>query len=196
MRGSCSPIMVGITRLAPMAVRATSMRLCSAVTWPMRAASLPSGCARKNCQHAIGGFGRDEEDRFAFVGHVHRIEAEQLACRLHFRAHGKAALVDSDADIGGVRNFIQRGSEAAARGVAHGVDCRACRIEDLGNHAVQRGAIGADLALELEALAHAHDGHAVVADGSRDEDRVAGLARDADQRRCPGAGRPTPAVLM
>ena len=45
-----------------------------------------------------------------------------------------------------------------------------------------------DLALELEALAHAHDGHAVVADGSRDEDRVAGLACDADPRRCPVAG--------
>ena len=45
-------------------------------------------------------------------------------------------------------------------------------IENLCNHAVQGGAIGADLTLEFEPLAHAHDGHAVVADGSRNDDRV------------------------
>ncbi len=78
----------------------------------MRAASLPSGCARRTAKHLIGGFGGDEEDRLAFIGHIDRVQAEQLAGRLHLGPHRQAGLVNLDAHTRRLRNLIQRGSEA------------------------------------------------------------------------------------
>ena len=81
---------------------------------------------------------------------------------------------DSEADF--ARLLLERGvlpdAQVIAQ-IAHGVHVSARRIQNFGNHAVQRGAIGADLALEFKPLAHAHNRHAVVADGSRDNHRVA-----------------------
>src|SRR5260370_17165433 len=72
-------------------------------------------------------------------------------------------------------NLVERGGATAARRIAPGVNGTASRVEYSGNQAVERGAVGTDLAFEFKALAHAHDGHAVVADGTGDKDRVARL---------------------
>ena len=40
------------------------------------------------------------------------------------------------------------------------------RIENVGNHAVERGAIGAKRAFRCETFTHAHDRHAVVPETS------------------------------
>ena len=77
MRGNCSPICVAITRLAPIPVRATSIRGCCAVTWPMRAASAAQRMSAQHCQRLIRRLRRDKENCLALVGHVDRIEPEQ-----------------------------------------------------------------------------------------------------------------------
>ena len=64
------------------------------------------GMRAQNFKDAAGGFGRDEKNHLALIRHVHRIETEQLAGGLHFGAHREAGLVDSDANIGGVRNLV------------------------------------------------------------------------------------------
>ncbi len=124
-------------------------------------------------EHSRRRLGRHKEHGLALIRHINRVEAEQLARRLHLNPHRHAGLVNHYAHIRCLRNLIQCGGQSAARGIAHRMNRRAGHVEHLGNHPVQRRAIAPDLALELQALSHAHDRHAVVADGSRDDDRVA-----------------------
>lgn len=129
----------------------------------------------EDSQGCIGGFGSDDEDGFALVGDVDGIEAEEFAGGLHLGVDGQGGLVNGDADVGRCGDFIQCGGEAAAGGVAHGVDIWADDSENAGDEGIKGGAVRDDQAFELEALADAHDGHAVIAEGAGDEDGVAGL---------------------
>src|SRR5215469_9703198 len=126
-------------------------------------------------QSAIGGLGRHKEHRLSLVGNVHGIKSQQFAGRLHLAPHRQTWFVDLDADVRSRRDFVESRCEAAAGGIAHSVYPRPNRIENSADHAVQRRAIGTDLAFEFEPLAHAHDRHTVVADGARDKYDVANL---------------------
>ena len=114
----------------------------------------------------LSSLGGHEKDSLALIGHIHRVEPQQFAGRLHLKPHRQTGLVDGHPHARRLRNLIQRRSQPATRGVAHCMYCGSSRIQHLGNHAVQRRAIAADLALELQPLTDAHNGHAVVADGA------------------------------
>jgi len=74
-----------------------------------------------------------------------------------------------------MRNLIEGRSQPPARWVTHCVDIRSSRIEYLGNQPVQSRAVRANLAFELQSFADAHDGHAVIADCSRNQHGIASL---------------------
>ncbi len=132
----------------------------------MRAASRPNGWARSTSSTRIRSLRRDKENRLAFIGNINRVKPQQLAGRLHFQPHRQARFINLDTHIRGRRNLIQRGRKPSPRRIAHRMDCLARRIEYIGNHSIQRRAVRPNLAFELQALAHAHDRHAMIADGS------------------------------
>ena len=84
---------------------------------------------------------------------------------------GMRALLDDDADAGGRRDLVQRGGQAAARGVAQHVQVRGDGEHRLDQTA-QRRAVALDLHTELQALADAHDRDAVEADRAADDHDV------------------------
>ena len=123
-------------------------------------------------EQALGVLPGTDRDQLAFVGDVQRIESKELARCVDLRLHGNGRLADQHADIRLPRKFVQRGAQPAAGGVAQAADGRH-GLEHFRHEAVQRCGVRLDRGLEAQVLAQRHDGHAMVADRARHEDRVA-----------------------
>ena len=111
-------------------------------------------------------------DQLALVGHVERVQSQQFAGGCHYRFDRNRALLQHHADPGLAGNFVQGGGEAAARGVAQAADVGA-RCQHRCDQAVQRRGVGNNRGVERQVLALAHDGHAMVAHGARDQHHIA-----------------------
>ena len=119
MRGNCSPDSQSTMRPPPKLVAICTKRWSSSTTWPMIAASWPSGWARMIASRCFGRLGRDEGDQLALVGDIERIEAEQFAGRRHLPLDRQRVFLDADADARLMGDLVQRRGQAAARRVAH-----------------------------------------------------------------------------
>ena len=158
----------------------------------MIAASLPSGCARIAASTPVGVLRRHHGDQLPLVGDVERVEPQHLA---------------GAADLGPQRDrrlvqYARPPAEAAASSL-RALDSPprvGSRMQRMSGHAssiasvrsVQRRRVAFQHGLELQPLAHRHDGDAVVAEGARDEDAVAGPGvadRQSDGPRAPGRCR-------
>ena len=200
MRGSCSPVSQSTTRRPPNAVSICTKRCGSSTTSPMIAASRAARMRAHHGEQPRGVFRRADRDQLALVGHVERIEPEELAGGVDLRLHRDRGLADQHADVRLAGELVQRGAEAAARGIAQAAD-RRHRLDHRGHQAVQRGRVGLDRRLEAQVLAQRHDRHAVVADRSGHQDGVAGaraVAGDLDARRhdADAGGRDEDAVAL
>ena len=120
-----------------------------------------------------GRSSRHEGHQPPLVGHVERIEAQQLAGRGHRLGHRDGRLVDLDAHPGVQGDFVQCGGQPAAGQIAEAVD-----VGPRGQHGLhqtgQRRTVAFQNAVELKPLADGHDCHAVAAQVAAQQDRVAG----------------------
>jgi hypothetical protein len=57
------------------------------------------GMSPQHIEHLRRGLGRNKEHHLALIGHIYRIETEQIAGRLHVSSDWQARLVDFDTDI-------------------------------------------------------------------------------------------------
>ena len=110
---------------------------------------LSLGVGAHGGQHAFGGFSGAEAHQLTFVGDVERVQAEDFAGGADRFAHRQAAFFDHQSDAGLAGNFVQRGGQAAAGGVAQYVDVR-LGGEDGRHQAVQRRRVGLDGGLEAQ----------------------------------------------
>ena len=180
------------TRSPPTSDCMITMPGCSATTSPMIAAFRPSGWARIDRQKPVGVLGRHDGDQLALVGDVERIEAQHLAGAAHVRPHRDRGLRRAR------RRPARRPPARSARWTARrasGRACSGCRDRPPAStrlRSVSGRRVAFQHRLELDPLAHRHDGDAVVADRARDEDAVAGPGgadRQATGPRAPGRCR-------
>ena len=111
-------------------------------------------------------------NQLALVGHVERVQPQQFAGGGDHRLDRNCALSQHHADTGLAGNFVQGGGEAAARRVAQAADV-GTRGQHRCDQAVQRRGVGNNRGVERQVLALAHDGHAMVAHGARDQHHIA-----------------------
>ena len=167
---------------------------CSA-TSPMMHASSPPGVRSQRIESGVGGFGRDDREELAFVGDVQRIESQQLAGAAHGIAHRNLLFEKHDAQAAIASQFVQRGGDTAARGIAHPANAGPSG-DGQRLHQRQNGTrVGAEIGFEIEFSARQQDGDAVIADRSGEQNLVAGadgLGIDPH----PGIGLPMPVVVM
>ena len=126
-------------------------------------------------------FGRHDGNHLALVCHLQHIVAEHLAGGLHVGTHGHIVLVDLHGNAAGLCKLVERRGQATARGVAEAA-CVGCCGKHIGNQVVERRGVAFDGARKRQTLALAHDSDAVVAQCTRDQDDIAGLAVCAAER--------------
>ena len=105
-------------------------------------------------------------------GDVERVDAEDLARPPDLLAGGHGTLVDDDRHVGGARHLVEDGRHAPAGRVAQAPHTGGGvqeRIDERG----EVGGVGLDVGLDVELPSGEHDRDAVVADGARNEHRVA-----------------------
>jgi len=73
-------------------------------------------------EHGFSHLWHNQGKQFAFVGDIQRIEAEYLAGPFDGLPYGDGTLVNNHANIGARGQLIEGGCDAAAGGVAHGVN--------------------------------------------------------------------------
>ena len=171
MRGSCSPLSMSTTRVAPMRLRIVTRPGLPSLAVPMIHAWAPSGCARICSQRPLRFARGNEADESAFVGDVQRIESQDLAGALDVLQHGNGAFLDFEVKARGFGDFNQRAGEASAREIPQAVhfDLRFDQIQDDSG---KRRAIAFDGALEFKPFAHGHDRDSVAPDISAQDDGV------------------------
>jgi hypothetical protein len=143
------------------------------LTNPRREAPAPSRWPRSRASARSIGWGHDG-DEASFVGHIERIETQDLAGALHVVTHGDGAFLDVDARVRRGSDLHQGRDQTTTREVAQTVHLD-LRVQQCQHQAGHRGAVALQHALELQAFAHGHDGHTVASDVSAEQDRVARL---------------------
>ena len=129
--------------------------------------------------------GRHNGNHLALVCHLQHIVAEHLAGGLHVGTHGHGILDDLHGNTAGLGKLVERGRQATARGVAKATRVGRCG-QNVGNQVVERRGVAFDRARKRQALALAHDGDAVVAQRTRYQNDIAGLAVGAAERHARG----------
>ena len=156
----------------------------SVFTSPISAARSQPGTARSAASAASARLGRDEGDELALVGHVHRVDPEDLrGARPRPAAPGtspsrttiatpeaRASSLSTEATPPRVASRMQRSCGPAASSSAS----TAGHSEHVSDSTAR---------VELELAAREHDRRAVVADRARDEDAVARAQARRRQRR-------------
>ena len=145
----------------------------------------------------LAGLRCDYGEQLAFVGDVERIDAENLAGAGDRGPNGDRRLLDHDAAASGACKLVEcRRGHAAARRIAHPVQCSAAAGSEQGGGELVEGGIALDLAFELELAARttstAIPWSAIVPDNST---RSPGRTSPAPRCACAGT-RPMPAVVM
>ena len=95
----------------------------------------------------------DDGYKLAFVGDKQGIEAEQLACGGNLRLHRDCRLLDANADLRLLRDFIQRRGESTARRIPHKPDGWPGDFHHSRHQIMQRGRVGENFGFEREILA-------------------------------------------
>ena len=127
IRGRGSPTSWSMTRLPPNAVCTSTIPGGSVFTSPISTARSQPGTARSAVQRRLGRLGRDEGHELALVGHVHRVDAEDLRGAGHRRLHRDVALAHDHRHARGARQLVEHRGDAAARRVAHAAQLRGPR---------------------------------------------------------------------
>ena len=150
------------------------------------------------CSHGGEGrarlFGCHDGDELALVGHVERIDAEQLAGRRHRRPHGQGRLLQDHGQVAVTGQLVADRAHPAPGRIAQPPRGWS-RLEQVLHQPVERSGVRLDVGFEGEVASGQHDRGAVVAEGARGEHHVAVATRAAESRR-PAGIRPTPAVEM
>jgi hypothetical protein len=143
------------------------------MTVPMRAP--PAQRVRAHGGQQGSAASRANGHQLALVGHVQRVQAQQFAGGGHLGLHGNVGLAQQHAHLRLARDFVERGGQAAARGVAQHMQQRGVgqRLQHRLHQGVQGRAVGDDGGLELQRLAQRHHRHAVLAQRARDQHRIA-----------------------
>ena len=105
------------------------------------------------------------------------------------RTSGLSGMADSFSltpTLRGRRQFVQGAGQSAARRITHATD-GGTGFEHDTRQIVQRRRIAFQDRLEFDALAHRHDGDAVIAERSGNQDLVARPSRADGQLRAPAA---------
>ena len=182
MRGSGSPTSMSTMRVPPKVVSSTTMPSGSALISPTTAALRADRVRPQRGQGRVRLVGGDDRDELALVGHVERVDAEQVAGRAHGGSRSGAGL--RRARRPGWWPWPARCTPCRARRgwgrAASGWPGAAWRS---GLHQVaERRGVGADVRLEREVAARQHHRHAVVGDGARHQHDVARLHELGAQR--------------
>ena len=160
-------------RVPPMEVRRTTIPGGSAWISPTHAAPDPNGFARKRAQGRIRLVRRHDGDKLPFVGHVERVDAQQLAGGGDGGQDRQRFLVEDHGEVGVTGQLVADGAHAPAGGVAQpagvGGSC-----QEILDQSVQRGRVRRDVRLQSQVPAGQHDRSPVVAHGARHEHDVAG----------------------
>ena len=146
----------------------------SALISPTAAACAPIGWARSAARAASASSARHDRHQLPLVGHVERIDAEQVAGRVHRRVDGQLRLVEHHREVRRLGQLVAHGAEPAAGGVAHPAGARR-RDQQVVDQVAERRGVGPDVGVERQVAAGQHHRHAVVGDGARHEHDVAGL---------------------
>ena len=141
--------------------------------------------------------GVDEGDHLALVGHVQRVQPEERSRPTRRPRAPGSSLRQFDADAGAARDLDDGGDQPATGRVTQHVHAPSGLAAPPAWPATSRcsGALSVvHDGPELDALAHAHDGHAVLADVPDTMTRSPGRARSGPMSH-PVGTTPTPAVL-
>ena len=140
IRGSGSPTSWSMTRLPPNAVCTSTIPGGSVFTSPISTAPSQPGHRAQRRQRRVRRLGRHEGDELALVGHVHRVDAEDLRGAGHRRLHRHVALAHDHRHARGARQLVEHRGDAAARRVAHAAQLRSGRVEQRVDGRPQRAA--------------------------------------------------------
>jgi hypothetical protein len=163
MRGNCSPLSQSTTRRPPKRVF-----ICTKCGHPRHGANALRATAQRVRAHGgqqlVGYLGGANGDELALVGHVQRVQAQQFAGGLHLGQHRNVRLLNHHAHLRLARDFVERGGQSAARGVAQHMQGGWGRARPAAWLAP--GCAGrrcrSDGGLELQRLAQRHHRHAVL----------------------------------
>ncbi len=103
---------------------------------------------------------------------------------------------ENDAEAAIARQFVERRGDAAARGIAHPANAGASGRYQRFDQRKHRARVGPKIGFEIEFAARQQNRDAVIADGTGEQDLVAGADRLRDRSQLPEAERPMPVVVM
>jgi hypothetical protein len=152
-------------------------------TSPISAAWSPPGTERSAAERRLRGPGRHEGHQPALVGHVHRVDAEDLRRAGDVGPHGHVGLTDEDGDPGGPGELVEDRGDPAARRVAQAADVLSDRLQQRVHRRPQRLRVRLDLRAEAELAAGQHDRGPVLADRAGHEDAITGAQGVRGQAR-------------
>ena len=164
MRGRGSPTSMSTIRVPPKAVSSTTIPGGSARTSPMRAAVAPSGWARRAARAASASSGGDHGDELALVGHVERVDAEQVAGPVDRRVAPAARPRRGRRPGWWPGQLVAHRPHAAPGRVAHPAGRRGGG-QEVSTSAAERGRVGAEVGFEGQVAPGQHDRHPVIGDG-------------------------------
>src|ERR1700756_2903443 len=120
----------------------------------------------------IGGAPGHNCDQLAFVGHVKRIQSQNLTGAANRVAYRDLGLAHQHPDFGAHRDLIQYRGHAATGRIAQAMYLQA-DVQHVGHEFMQGRAVALNHAFKLQVLALRQDGHAVIADVAAQNDLVA-----------------------
>ncbi len=118
MRGSGSPTSMSTIRVPPKPVRKTTMPSGWSRISPIAAASRPRGCCRSAPSAWSTSFAGDHRQHLALVGHVQRVDAEEVARAGDGRGDGQGGLVEYHGDLRIPGELVTDRADAATGGVS------------------------------------------------------------------------------
>ena len=163
------------TRLPPMRLCRTTVRPGFSSTLPTRTEPCETGTFFMTSSARVGLRGGNEDREAAFVGHVERIEAEDLAGALHRLVHRDQRFFQLDADVPVAQaisfSVVARPPRVRSRRQCTSIPALKQRLD----RRPELARVAHDWRFEFQAFAHRENRDAVAAEIAADDDRVAGL---------------------
>ena len=148
MRGNCSPNSTSTTRVPPIPVFISTIPGMITDDFSDHLSVTPERMFTHLPEDGRCGVRRDDGQQFALVGHIERIESQNLARPLDGVADRDLSFVDDHTDPAARCDFVQGRRYAAPCRVTQAVNLRA-GVQHASDKRVERGRIALDTTLEF-----------------------------------------------
>lgn len=108
--------------------------------------------------------GADHGDELSLVGHVQRVDAQDVTGPVDRRVHRQRGFVEHDGQVGGPSQFVAHRPHASPGRVVKPAG-RGSGVQEVGDERPQRGRVGPQVGFEGQVAPGQHDGHTVIGDG-------------------------------